>query len=140
MSRRPRAQATLAQKDREPMDHCIGIVFDLIFAARITGTADKVGVKCKIVKDPGTLPDVLESENPRTVLVDMNCDGISPEEAVRTVKSRCPNARVVAFFSRVQTELKEQARAAEADDVWPRSAFVQRLPELLASSDRPSRS
>ena len=122
------------------MDHCIGIVSDLIFAARITGTADKVGVKCKIVKDPDTLQDALESENPGTVLVDMHCDGISPEEAIRTVKSHRRNARVVAFFSHVQSELMEQARAAGADDVWPRSAFVQRLPELLASSDRPSRS
>ncbi len=122
------------------MGGCIAIVSDLIFAARITGTADRVGVKCKIVKDPDTLQDALESENPGTVLVDMHCDGISPEEAIRTVKSHCPNARVVAFFSHVQTELMERARAAGADVAWPRSAFVQRLPELLASSDRPSRS
>ncbi len=121
------------------MDRCIGIVSDLIFATRITGTAYMVGAKCEIVEHPGTLLDALESENPSAVLVDMNCDGISPEEAIRTVKSHWPNARVVAFFSHVQTELKEQARAAGADDVWPRSAFVQRLPELLASSDRPSR-
>ncbi len=113
------------------MDRCIGIVSDLIFATRITGTADKVGTKCEIVKDPGTLQDALQSENPGTVLVDMNCDGISPEEAIRTVKSQCPNARVVAFFSHVQTELMERARAAGADDAWPRSAFVQRLPQLL---------
>ena len=46
------------------MDHGIGIVSDLIFAGWITGAADKVGAKCKIAKDPGTLPDVLESENP----------------------------------------------------------------------------
>ncbi len=122
------------------MGSCIAIVSDMIFATRITGTADKVGAKCKIVKDPDTLQDALESENPGTVLVDMHCDGISPEEAIRTVKSHRPNARVVAFFSHVQSELMEQARAAGADDVWPRSAFVQRLPELLASSDRPSRS
>ena len=121
------------------MGSSIAIVSDMIFASRITGTAAKVGAKCKIVKDPGALQDALESDEPGTVLVDMNCDGISPEEAIRTVKSQCPNARVVAFFSHVQTELMEQARAAGADDVWPRSVFVQRLPELLASSDRPSR-
>ncbi len=113
------------------MGRCIAIVSDMIFATRITGTAEKVGAKCKIVKDPGTLQDALESENPGTVLVDMNCDGISSEAAIRTVKSHCPNARVVAFFSHVQTELKEQARAAGADVIWPRSAFVQRLPQLL---------
>ncbi len=73
---------------------------------------------------------------PRTVLVDMHSDGLAPDEAIRSVKSACPHARVVAFFSHVQTELKAQAEAAGADDVWPRSAFVQRLPELLAPADR----
>ena len=113
------------------MDKCIAIVSDMIFATRITGTAKKVGAKCEIVKDPGALQASLESDDPGTVLVDMNCDGISPEEAIRTVKSHCPNARVVAFFSHVQTELMERARVAGADDVWPRSVFVQRLPQLL---------
>ena len=113
------------------MGSCIAIVSDMIFATRISGTAKKVGADCRIVKDPSALQEALESQNPATVLVDMNCDGISPEEAIRTVKSHCPNARVVAFFSHVQTELEEQARAAGADDVWPRSAFVQRLPQLL---------
>ncbi len=117
----------------------IAIVSDMIFATRITGTAEKIGTKCRVVNDPDALQDALESGKPRTVLVDMNCDGISPEEAIRTMKSQCTNARVVAFFSHVQTELKEQAKAAGADDAWPRSVFVQRLPELLASSDRPSR-
>ena len=122
------------------MGSCIAIVSDMIFATRITGTAEQVGADCRIITEPSKLRDALESENPRTVLVDMHCGGISPEEAIRTVKSHCPSARVVAFFSHVQTELLEQARAAGADDVWPRSAFVQRLPELLTSSDRPSRS
>ena len=113
------------------MGSCIAIVSDMIFATRITGTAEKVGAKCRIIKDLGALQDALESSKPGIVLVDMHCDDISPEEAIRTVKSRCPNARVVAFFSHVQTELLEQARAAGADDAWPRSAFVQRLPQLL---------
>ena len=113
------------------MSSCIAIVSDLIFATRITGTAEKVGAQCKVVSDRNALQDALESENPGTVFVDMNCDGISPEEAIRAVKSQCTNARVVAFFSHVQTELKEQAKAAGADDAWPRSVFVQRLPQLL---------
>ena len=113
------------------MGSCIAIVSDMIFATRITGTAEKVGADCRIISNPTDLQATLKSENPGTVLVDMNCDGILPEEAIRTVKSRCPNARVVAFFSHVQTELMERARAAGADDAWPRSAFVQRLPQLL---------
>lgn len=121
------------------MNKCIAIVSDLIFATRITGTAEKVGAECRIINDQSDLQDALESEPPRLVVVDMSCDGISPEEAIRTVKSHCPSARVVAYCSHVQTDLMERAKAAGADDVWPRSAFVQRLPELLSSSDGSSR-
>ena len=121
------------------MGGCIAIVSDMIFATRISGTAEKVGADCKIINNPSDLQDALASENPGMVFVDMNCDGISPEEAIRTVKSQCPNARVVAFYSHVQTELGDQARAAGADDVWPRSAFVQRLPQVLAATDRTNR-
>ena len=117
------------------MGRCIAIVSDMIFATRITATAAKVGAKCTIVTYPGALQDALKSHEPGTVLVDMNCDGISSEEAIRTVKSHCPNARVVALFSHVHTELMEQARAAGADDAWPRSVFVQRLPQLLKAGD-----
>ena len=116
------------------MDRCIAIVSDMIFATRIAGTAEKVGAKCQIVSNPSALQDALESDEPRTVLVDMSCDGIAPAEAIRTVKSRFPNTRVVAFYSHVQTELGNQARTAGADDVWPRSAFVQRLPQVLAGA------
>ncbi len=116
------------------MDRCIAIVSDMIFATRIAGTAEKVGAKCEIVSNPGALQDALESDEPRTVLVDMSCDGISPAQGIRTVKSRFPNARVVAFYSHVETELANQARAAGADDAWPRSAFVKRLPQVLAAA------
>ena len=117
------------------MSTCIAIVSDMIFATRITATAAKVGANCKIVKATGALQAALKSHEPGTVVVDMNCDGISPEKAIRTVKSQCPNARVVAFFSHVHTELMEQARAAGADDAWPRSVFVQRLPQLLKAGN-----
>ncbi len=117
------------------MKSCIAIVSDLIFSSRIKGTAGKVGAKCKTVRSTCALSDALESETPETVLVDLQCDGISPEEAIRTVKEHSPTTRVVAYCSHVQTDLMEQAKAAGADEVWPRSVFVQRLPELLAGND-----
>lgn len=117
------------------MPTCIAIVSDLIFGSRIAGTAKQVGTACKVVRSPQALQDALESDQPATVLVDMSCDELSPAEAIRITKSQCPQARVVAFFSHVQTELMEQAKAAGADDVWPRSLFVQRLPKLLEAAD-----
>jgi len=113
------------------MSRCIAIVSDMIFATRITGTAAQMGADCTVVVDQARLQVVLGSDPPELVFVDMNCAGISPDEAIRTVKSWCPAARVIAYYSHVQTELLERATAAGADDVWPRSAFVQRLPQVL---------
>ena len=116
------------------MNTCIAIVTDMIFATRITATADKLGTACKIVRDANALSETLDSGYPQIVLVDMNADAALAEGAIRTVKSRSPNTRVIAFFSHVQTELQERAEAAGADDVWPRSVFVQRLPQVLAAA------
>jgi len=118
------------------MDYCMAVVSDLIFATRITGTAAKLGTRCAVVRDLPSLQQTIEAKAPSIVLVDMHSDGIAPDEAIRSVKATCPHARVVAFFSHVQTELMAQAKEAGADEVWPRSAFVQRLPEWLAPSDR----
>ena len=39
---------------------------------------------------------------------------------------------IVGFASHVQTDVIEAARKAGVDDVLARSAFTQRLPEILA--------
>ena len=109
------------------MDRCIAIVSDLIFATRITGTAKKVGAKCKIVSNSSALQDALESDEPSTVLVDMNCDGISSEKAIREVKSNCSTARVVAFCSHAQTVLME--RVLSTLTFW---TFVREFSRLSA--------
>lgn len=116
------------------MTQCLAIVSDLIFASRIHGTADKAGAGCVIVSTPAALSEALQVE-PRLVLVDMDCAGVPATDAIRTVKNQWPQARVVAFFSHVQTAVGEQAVSAGADDVWPRSVFVQQLPALLAQGE-----
>lgn len=117
------------------MGHCLAVVSDLIFATRIRATALKSGVQCVLVSNETALQRALESATPRTVLVDMNCEGLSAGEAIRTIKGQCPSARVIAFFSHVQTDLKKQAREAKADEVLPRSEFVLRLPSILSEVD-----
>jgi DNA-binding NarL/FixJ family response regulator len=113
------------------MPHCIAIVSDLIFSSRITGTANRIGATCQIVRDLSSLQDALETGDATTVLMDLSCDGLDPEEAIRTIKNKRPGVRIVAFCSHVQTELTAQAKHAGADLVLPRSAFVQQLPQLL---------
>ena len=50
------------------------------------------------------LHDALESDEPGTVLVNMNCNGISPEEAIHTVKSQCPNTRLASRAGLIRKE------------------------------------
>jgi len=115
------------------MAHCIAIVSDLIFSSRITGTASQIGTTCKVVRDLASLQDALEADEVDTVLMDLSCDGLATEQAIRAIKSKHPNVRVVAFCSHVQTELMALANNAGADLVLPRSAFVQQLPQLLSA-------
>jgi len=114
------------------MGSCIAVVSDLIFSSRIKVTAAQFGAECTTAGTSSGLQAALDAQNPALVLVDMNCEGLVPVEAIRAVKSRAAAPRVVAFFPHVQGELGERALAAGADDAWPRSAFAQRLPELLA--------
>lgn len=116
------------------MTDCIAVVTDMIFATRIQGTAEKAGAECRLANTQDALREALEACEPKTVLVDMDCAGLSAEESIRVVKARRPHARVVAFFSHVQTERRKQALAGGADDVWPRSTFVQRLPGVLLTA------
>ncbi len=87
------------------MNGSLAIVSDMIFASRITGTATKLGTPCQMVGDLPSLKAVLSESEPKTVLVDMNLEGLSADDAIRTVKSLRPGARVIAFFSHVQNEL-----------------------------------
>jgi DNA-binding NarL/FixJ family response regulator len=120
------------------MANCIAIVSDLIFASRITGTAAKLGVECRTVLDEATLTDVLKGDaRPDVVFVDLHCDGVGGPAAIQAIKNKQPTTTVVAFGSHVEVELLQRARDAGADEVLPRSAFVQRLPEFLAGASGP---
>jgi CheY-like chemotaxis protein len=53
-----------------------------------------------------------------------------------------PDARripIVAFYPHVETERRDAARAAGADQVLPRSAFTVRLASLLTGVPRSAR-
>jgi hypothetical protein len=65
------------------------------------------------------------------VCVDLNA--LSFDAVAEIQKIRAGNkVPVFAFLSHVQIELKRKAEEAGATEVMPRSAFVQRLPDLLS--------
>lgn len=101
---------------------------DLIFRTKIESTAKSLG--CAIARSAA---DVGEDES-AIVLVDLDSAWPEPAQAVLGVLSRKRRVRVVAFGSHVRADLFAEAREAGIRDVMARSAFVNKLPALLAES------
>ena len=113
------------------MNQVVALVDDLFFQMKLAETAKQLGVAMKIA----TTSEALQAElaaAPRLVLVDLNARS-QPVEAVERMRAAGNTTRVIAFFSHVQTELAQRARAAGCDEVLPRSSFTQKLAAILAA-------
>jgi CheY-like chemotaxis protein len=99
---------------------------DLFFSATVIAIAKKQGMTVQLISDPNLAAEKLAS-NPVAVILDLN---FAPLALIEQIKAK--NIPTIGFVSHVQVELKAKALAAGCDTVLPRSAFAQRLPELLA--------
>ena len=97
---------------------------DLFFRAKIEAVAKAAGVPVRFAGS------VEEARDAATVLVDL-ADGAPAIEAVKTLKAQAGAPVVLAFGPHKEGEAFRAAREAGADRVLARSAFVERLPELL---------
>jgi len=110
----------------------IAVVPDLFFSTRILATARTVGVPVDLVPLPRAFAAITEKP-PALVLIDLHASG-DPLTLVRALKAdeRTRGILLVGFYSHVETALRRSALEAGIDEALPRSAFTQRLPELLA--------
>ena len=106
------------------------LVNDLIFETRIRAAAADGGLAASFSKDAAGFARLLVAENPTLVIVDLN-SGPNAVEAAAQARLQLPDLRVVCFASHVDRELAAAAKSVGAE-VLPRSAFVQKLPEILA--------
>jgi CheY-like chemotaxis protein len=118
----------------------VALVADLIFASRIRGTAQAAGVQAITVRSAAELLQRAGELQPSLILVDLDARAADPPTAIARLKED-PQTRdipILAFGSHVQREAIEAARAAGADRVLARSAFVRELPFLLRRLDGPA--
>ena len=113
------------------MPAVVAVAPDLYFAARISALARAAGVDVTF-ETPARAFALCASEPPALLLLDLH----APDDAatlVRAIKSdpRARAARIVGFYSHVETGLRRAVLAAGIDEALPRSAFVARLPALL---------
>lgn len=105
---------------------------DLFFATKIAAVAKAAGAGLTLVP-LATALERCAAAPPALLLLDLHASG-DPCALVVALKGD-PRTRaipVVGFYSHVETALRSAALAAGIDQALPRSAFVMRLPALLA--------
>jgi CheY-like chemotaxis protein len=112
----------------------LAVVDDLMFTSKIRTTASQLGVTVVFARSRDAALTVLRGEPPTLVLLDLNSARTEPIGIVADMKADPALAGIatVGFASHVQTAVIEEARAAGVTEVMARSAFTQRLAELLA--------
>lgn len=105
---------------------------DLIFQVRIGDAAKRAGVDIQFVRTEADLFR-LAAGAPDLIILDLNCRSFAPLSAARRLKSepQFARSRVIGYISHVQTELRREAVTTGLDQVLARSAFVDKLPQIL---------
>jgi DNA-binding NarL/FixJ family response regulator len=113
---------------------------DLLFASRIGAEARALAAPIRFARTPEKLEEIL-AETDHTIplaLIDMAIESLDPASAIAQIKQAHPSARIIAFFSHIDTDAKQRAQDAGAETM-PRSQFVQQLPRLLRDAATNSR-
>jgi DNA-binding NarL/FixJ family response regulator len=103
-----------------------------MFGSRISGAAERIGVGDFMISTVQALKQTLDSGDVGLVLVDMAMPESAAREAIAAAATHNTRPATIAYYSHVQTELRDAALAAGAQEAMPRSQFVQVLPNLLA--------
>jgi CheY-like chemotaxis protein len=104
---------------------------DLIFTAKITGTAQALGRRVLVAGNTAKAAAIITQESPAIVFVDLAAGELSTPEALTAFRASAPETPFIAFGSHVDTSALDAAAAAGCDDVMPRSKFTNVLPDLI---------
>lgn len=119
-------------------DHSVilAILDDLLFTSKIRAVAKHAGAEVVVARSAQSAFEHMRSAAPSLVILDLNNPRTDPIGTVTAMKADPSLASIptVGFVSHVDTETIVAARAAGVDEVLARSAFVNRLPELLSQS------
>jgi CheY-like chemotaxis protein len=105
------------------------VAADLIFAARIRAAAAAAGVRTRFARNDEEL--LAAAKEADLIIVDLDARWLDPSDTIRRLKHHVATP-IVAFVSHVRADAIAAARAAGAERVLARSAFVQQLPQILS--------
>jgi CheY-like chemotaxis protein len=111
----------------------LAAVDDIFFLSKIRGTAESLGVGFDTARSVESAIEKARASRPDLIIADLHSQRCDPFALAHDLKAD-PELRgvpLVGFFSHVQTELRDRALASGYDQVLARSAFTNKLPELL---------
>ena len=119
------------------------LVDDLIFSIKISTAAKALGVDIYFERAADQAVSRVRDKRPSLVILDLNSAKLRPMDVIAALKAD-PGLKAIqtlGYVSHVQTDTIEAARQAGIDQVLARSAFSDRLGEILttAGSFRPSK-
>lgn len=111
----------------------LAAVDDMFFAAKIRAVAEHMGVEISFSRDLEAAIEAAREAKPSLIIVDLHAGRLDLLTLCRTLKadSALSSIPTLGFFSHVRTALMQQAKEAGCDYVIPRSAFTNKLPEIL---------
>jgi len=111
-------------------------VDDLLFSSKIRAAAKHTGAQIAFARTPAEILQQARAARPSAVIFDLDSERTDPVGTIRSMKADPDLAGITAigFVSHVRADLVGAAREAGADEVMARSAFVERLGEILRRS------
>src|SRR2546430_204249 len=112
------------------------VLDDLLFSSKIRTTAAGLGVPLRFARTSESALAEIRTAPPTLVIFDLNNPRTDPIGTVAAMKQDpgLASIRTLGFVSHVDTATINAARKAGVDDVLPRSAFAQRLAEILSGA------
>ena len=116
------------------------LVDDLIFSVKISTAAKALGTPVYFERSADMALPRIREKRPSLVIFDLNSSTLRPLEIIARLKadSALQQIRTLGYVSHVQADLIAAARVAGIDEVLARSAFSERLGEILSASSRPA--
>jgi PleD family two-component response regulator len=115
----------------------LALLDDLMFTSKIKTAAGQIGVAVSFARSADAALSEMRRTTPSLVILDLNNARTDPLGLVSSMRQDPVLAavRTVGYASHVQTDVIDAARRAGVNEVLARSAFSQRLAEILGAAN-----
>jgi len=112
------------------------VVDDLLFSVKISTAAKHLGTDIYFERKPEQVLPSIREKQPSLVILDLNGAKLRPMDVIAAMKAdpELKAIRTLGFVSHVDAATVAAARRAGADEVLARSAFAERLGEILGGA------